>query len=123
MVASYPADDSLGGATASSISNMVVRLLAEYTGRGPTRARTHISDDLVSVVLQDTLTKAERTLVNRGQADLVLHTRKTFQNTMSEDLIAGVEELTGRKVRAFLSANHIDPDVAIESFLLEPPGA
>jgi uncharacterized protein YbcI len=73
--------------------------------------------------LQDTLTKAERTLVNRGQADLVLHTRKTFQNTMSEDLIAGVEELTGRKVRAFLSSNHIDPDVAIESFLLEPPGA
>jgi uncharacterized protein YbcI len=122
-VASDPAAHSLDGVIASSISNMVVRLLTEYTGRGPTRARTYISDDLVCVVLQDTLTKAERTLVGRGETELVLRTRKTFQNTMREDLVAGIEHLTGRKVRAFFSDNHIDPDMALESFVLEPAGS
>jgi uncharacterized protein YbcI len=122
-VASDHAEHPTNGAMASSISNMVVRLMTQYTGRGPTRARTHISGDLVSVVLQDTLTKAERTLVARGEGTLVLHTRKAFQNTMRDDLVTGVEALTGRKVWAFLSDNHIDPDVAIESFLLEPNGS
>jgi uncharacterized protein YbcI len=108
------------GALASSISNGVVRLLREYTGRGPTRARTHISADLVSVVLEDTLTKGERSLVQDGETALVLQARHAYQRTMRKDLIALVEEATGRKVRAFLSDNHVDPDVAIESFLLEP---
>ncbi len=108
------------GVLASSISNGVVRLLREYTGRGPTRARTHISADLISVVLEDTLTKGERSLVQDGETALVLQARHAYQRTMREDLVALVEETTGRKVRAFLSDNHLDPDVAVESFLLEP---
>lgn len=31
-----------------------------------------------------------------------------------------MEELTGRRVLAFLSDNHVDPDVAVETFVLEP---
>jgi uncharacterized protein YbcI len=112
------AEPSSTGATASSISNMVVHLLAEYTGRGPTRARTYINHDLVVVVLHDTLTKAERTLVRSGHSTTVLDTRKKFQFAMREDLIRGVEALTGRTVDAFLSENHIDPDIAIETFVL-----
>jgi uncharacterized protein YbcI len=113
----------VGGETASAISNGVVRLLREYTGRGPTRARAHISTDLISVVLEDTLTKGERSLVQDGQTALVLKARHAYQQTMRADLIAMVEEVTGRKVRAFLSDNHIDPDIAVESFVLEPgPG-
>ena len=41
---------------------------------------------------------------------------------MREDAIAKIEELTGRKVAAFMSANHIDPDLAAEVFVLEPDG-
>jgi hypothetical protein len=48
----------------------------------------------------------------------VLETRRAYQLTMGEDFTAGIEEITGRQVIAFLSANHIDPDVAIESFVL-----
>ena len=107
------------GERAAAISNLVVKLVNEYTGRGPTKARTYIAEDLVTVVLQDSLTKGERSLVRDGRADLVLRVRLAFQGTMREDLIAGVEGLTGRKVRAFLSANHMEPDVAIESFLLD----
>jgi uncharacterized protein YbcI len=108
------------GHVAASISNMMVRLVSEYTGRGPTKARTYFEGDLVSIVLQDTLTRGERSLVRDGRSELVLSTRRAYQATMSEDAIAGIEELTGRKVLAFLSDNHIDPDVAVESFVLTP---
>ncbi len=104
---------------AAAISNHVVRLMSEYTGRGPTKARTYMNDDLVTVVLQDTLTKGERSLVKNGREDLVLDNRFAFQQTMQEELTAGLEQLTGRKVRAFMSSNHIEPDVAVEVFLLE----
>ena len=114
---------SLNGSKAAAISNMVVRLMSEYTGRGPTRARTHIHDDLVTVVLQDTLTKGERSLVGDDLAELVLTMRKAFQSTMGDDLVSGVEEILGREVIAFMSDNHIDPDVAVEVFLLAPAAA
>lgn len=104
----------------SAISRTVVRLLSEYTGRGPTKARTYINEDLISVVLQDTLTTGERTLCRDGQVDLVLATRKAYQNTMASQMIAAVEGHSGRRVFAFLSDNQIDPDVAIESFVLVP---
>jgi uncharacterized protein YbcI len=108
------------GSKSAAISNLTVRLLSQYTGRGPTKARAYINEDLVTIVLQDTLTKAERTLVDKDRGDLVLTTRATFQEVMGEDLIAGIEGILGRKVIAFLSANHIDPDIAIESFMLAP---
>src|SRR6185503_10560742 len=97
-----------------------VRLLSDYTGRGATRARTHFNDDLVTVVVQDLLTKGERSLIRDGNTDLVLETRRAYQRNMGHELSAGVEEITGRKVLAFLSANHLDPDIAIESFVLHP---
>ncbi len=106
----------------STISSAVVRLLREYTGRGPTKARTYIDEDLITTVLQDTLTMGERSLVRDGELDLVLATRKAFQRTMSGRMTAAVEEISGRRVFAFLSDNHLDPDVAVESFVLVPRG-
>jgi uncharacterized protein YbcI len=120
MSGSDSAHSSAGGSKSSAISTMTVRLLSQYTGRGPTKARTFFNEDMVIVVLQDTLTKGERTLVDNDRDNLVLRTRLTFQQVMRGDLIAGIEEITGRSVIAFLSANHIDPDIAIETFLLAP---
>ena len=108
------------GSAANAISNAVVRLMSEYTGRGPTKAKAVITRDLVTVVLQDTLTKAERSLAEAGKADMVLQMRQEFQRTMREDLIAAIEINIERNVFAFLSGNHIDPDVAVEVFVLEP---
>ena len=96
-----------------------MQLLGEYTGRGPTRARAYLERDLITVVLHDSLTKGERRLVSDGQAPVVLHTRGVFQQIMRAPLIASIEELTGRTVAAFMSANHIDPDIAVETFVLE----
>jgi uncharacterized protein YbcI len=111
-----------GGSTGAAIANVVVRLMREYTGRGPTKARTHFSTNLVTVVLEDLMTRGERSLVNDGKSDLVLTTRFAYQQTMRLDLIAAIQELTGREVAAFMSANHIDPDMAIEAFILTPQG-
>jgi uncharacterized protein YbcI len=113
-------DPTTTGPHALAISNHVVRLLSEYTGRGPTKARTHFSENLITVVVQDLLTKGERSLIRDGKADLVLETRRAYQLTMRDDLTAGIQEITGRQVIAFLSANHLDPDLAIESFMLAP---
>jgi uncharacterized protein YbcI len=109
-----------GGSLAAAISRATVRIMAEYTGRGPTKARTSIRDDVVLVLLQDTLTKGERTLLAGGEAQFVLEARSRFQMTMREDLVAAIEMLTERKVIAFMSANHIDPDMGAEVFVLAP---
>ena len=108
------------GECAAAISTLVVRLMTEYTGRGPTKARTYIDEDLITVLLQNLLTKGERSLVQDGRRELVQSTRFAFQQTMKQDLIRGVENITGRNVLAFMSANHLEPDMAAEIFVLHP---
>ncbi len=76
------ADDHPSGTVAGGISAAVVRILHEYTGRGPTKARTDINRESVMVMLADTLTKSERVLVESGKHDLVLQTRQQFQQLM-----------------------------------------
>jgi uncharacterized protein YbcI len=109
---------AFGGAMMRSISNAAVRLLSDYTGRGPTKARTYLNDDLISIVLKDTMTTGERSLWREGKGDLVLSVRAAYQESMGPALIAAVELNSGREVLAFLSANHLDPDIAIESFVM-----
>jgi uncharacterized protein YbcI len=108
------------GEAAQANSNAVVRLLRDYTGRGPTQAYTTITDSHVLVVLRDTLLKGERILVKDGHVDAVIDMRRRFQKTMRADLIAAVAEHTGREVVAFLSDHHVDPDIAAEVFILKP---
>jgi uncharacterized protein YbcI len=115
-----PVDGRAGNSPAAAVANMVVGLFSEYTGRGPTRARAYLHDDIVTVVLKETLTKAERSLHDRGRSQQVLDMRLAFQQTMRDDLVHGIEKILDRKVHAFLSANHLDPDIAIETFVLEP---
>jgi uncharacterized protein YbcI len=107
------------GSLSAAISNAVVGLLHEYTGRGPTHARTTIGPETIVVTLRDCLTKAERTLAERGQQLEVLAMRRAFQDTMRQELVAAVEALTGRTVEAFLSDNLHEPDVAVEIFLMQ----
>jgi uncharacterized protein YbcI len=107
-----------------AISNAIVRLMRENTGRGPTKARTTIRDNVVVVMLEQTLTKGEQNLVRKGRADRVIEIRHEFQEAMREECTAEIAELTGRRVIAFMSANHIEPDMAAEIFVLDgPPSA
>lgn len=105
-------------AVAAKVSDGVGRVVAEFHGRGPTSVRTTLTGDLVITVMRDTFTKAEHKLIETGQAEVVRDLRLRFQQTMRDDLIAVVQDATGHRVEAFFSDHHIDPDIAVETFLL-----
>ena len=111
------------GTRSAAIANAVVQTLHEYTGRGPTKARATIGRDEVMVVVRDTMTNGERKLVEHGKDDYVLTTRHEVQKIMRDALCAEIERVMERKVIAFMSDNHIDPDMGVEVFVLEPAAA
>ena len=115
-----PESELRDGELAAKISRTVVRALSRTTGRGPTKAKTTLGANGVFVVLQDTLTRGEQTLADAGQGEAVLDLRHRWQMVMKNDVSREIEELTGRKVIGFMSDNHIDPDLAVEVFVLEP---
>jgi uncharacterized protein YbcI len=103
----------------AAISNQIVRLHAEYYGRGPTKAKTYIVDDLVVVVLEETFTTVERTLIGRGEVDAIKEIRRRFQQTMKAAFTDVIETVTGRTVRAFMSETDLGTDTSVELFLLD----
>ena len=112
------------GEQAAAISRQMVKILRAYAGRGPDRARTTVARDHVLVVLHDTLTTVEQTVVAHGHAELIDQARRQVQDAMKPEAIELVEQITGRKVIAFMSVNHMDPDCAAELFLTEvKPGS
>ena len=107
----------------AKIATSVVQVMHEYTGRGPTKAKTTINENMVTVLLADTLTNGERSLVELGRANRVIQLRHDYQLVMRNDLVEIVERELDRKVIAFMSQNHIEPDLAVEVFVLEPAEA
>jgi uncharacterized protein YbcI len=108
----------------ADVSREMVKLYKEQFGRGPTKARTDwAGPDVLITVLEDTLTPAERTLTRLDEHQRVRDMRTFFQYATVEEFCEPVERLTGRRVRAFLSA--IDTHVAglaMETFVLHPDG-
>ena len=102
-----------------AISNAIVQIYKDGYGKGPTRAHTLVLDEVVLVELRDVLTRLEHTLSAAGREDQVRETRQVFERARHNDFIAAVEDVTGRKVRAFLSQIHFKPDLAVLIFLLE----
>src|SRR5689334_15594976 len=111
-------DPQAMGEVRARISREIVRLQAEYYGKGPTKAKTYIVDDLVVVVLEESFTRAEKTLAERGERDAIQQIRRRFQQHMAESFTSVVEQATGRRVRVFLSETDIEHDVSVETFLL-----
>lgn len=106
------------GKVRSTIASEFVRLHAEYYGRGPTRAKVHVTDELLVVVLEETFTPAEKTLIARGEGEGIQDIRRRFQRAMKDQFKAVVEQATGSRVRSFLSETDIDADISVEVFLL-----
>ncbi len=110
-----------GGRLLSEITNRIVAFMREHYGRGPIKAKTYVLDNLIVCVLSDGFTAIERTMMQGGQPERVLEMRREFQRLMKERYTTMVEELTGRKVLAFLSQAHVEPDLTIEVFLMDGP--
>ncbi|MDQ6810870.1 MAG: DUF2294 domain-containing protein [Actinomycetota bacterium] len=113
-------DRPIGTGGTAAISDLVGRLVSEYTGTESTDARTYLHEDVITVVVKEALTEWELRLVRDGKRELVLNNRRAFRRAMREDLLTGIEEITGRKVR--LSANHMEPEIAVDTFVLEDDG-
>lgn len=105
---------------AVTISNQMVRLLARYVGRGPTKARTTLTENLVVITFGDTLTRAEENLVAIGETEAVFSMRRVFHTTMRAEAVQIIEEILGRAVAAFLSDIDTGADIAIFAFVLAP---
>ena len=106
------------GDVRSAISNGLMSLLKEFYGRGPERAKTYVSDDLVVCVLRGGFTRVEQTLLEAGHGDDVIRQRMAFQDVMRDRFESVVERATGRKVVGFMSGNQQDPDMICEVFVL-----
>ena len=116
-----PAGHAGGGRLLTDVSNAIVSLHHRFYGRGATQARTFwVHEDLLLCELRDVFLTVERTLIERGQADAVRHTRLTFQQAMSDEFVQVVERLTGRKVQSFISHSNPHPEFILEIFMLEP---
>jgi uncharacterized protein YbcI len=111
----------LTGSLCRAMANAVVAIHREAVGRGPTKAQVLRHRELVVVLMRDTLTTAERSLIADGRHEAVLRLRREFAALMQPTLIEGVERLTGAHVVAYLNANHLDRDVTAEIFLLDRP--
>ncbi len=112
-------DDERAETLNAQISRAHVRLMREFTGRGPSKARTTIDGDLVVCILSELLTRGERRLSAHGKGDTVLEMRRAFQEAMRDDLVAEVARITACPVAAFMSANSLEPDFAAGIFVLE----
>lgn len=105
----------------AQISRTMVRLYKEQFGRGPTRVRTEwCGNDLLVCMLEDTLTPTEKNLRSLGEDQRLRDIRMLFQYAAAQQFTQPVEEITGRRVRSFISGIDTEKDIAIETFILHP---
>ncbi len=114
--------DALGSRSPMlEIANAMVRLYKEAFGRGPTKARATLAGpDTLVVILENSLTVAERNLLVLGEHDRLRTTRPLVLQSLESEFRSVVEDALGRRTLAVVSG--IDPsrDVAAEVFTLEP---
>jgi uncharacterized protein YbcI len=110
-----------GGELNAAVTRELVRIHTAAIGRGPRKSYSFHSGDTLITVMLEVLTRAEQTLVAYEEGDAVLAMRRLSQRAMAEEMKAAVTHLTERKVLAFMSDNHLDPDMAVQVFVLEPP--
>jgi uncharacterized protein YbcI len=108
------------GVELAEVTKGMVSLHRRFYGKGPTKARTHMVDDTVVCILEGGFTTVERTLIDEHDVDAVLKVRRSFQSAMENHFTEVIEGVLGRKVIAYMSQIHADPDLAVEIFVLEP---
>jgi uncharacterized protein YbcI len=107
-----------GGAQAAAISNALVQLHRRAYGKGPTKAKTYLLDDVVFCVLEGGALRIEETLRDAGEEEMVHQVRRTFQAALEGEFRQIIERATGRTVRAFMSQFDPENDIGVEIFFL-----
>jgi uncharacterized protein YbcI len=105
-----------------AVTEAMVTLHERYYHRTPVTAKTQmLGDDLLACVLGGVYTDVEQTMIELQRSTVVQETRSAFQTAMQRRFIDKVEQLSGRDVLAFISNQHVGPDMEIELFMLSPP--
>jgi uncharacterized protein YbcI len=107
-----------GGRALTELSNAMVALHRGTYGRGPGGAKSFLSEDIAVCVLTDIFTQVEQTLIEAGQADHVRRSRILHETAIEDEYRGAVEAVLDRRVEACMSVIHVDPDVAVQTFLL-----
>jgi len=110
-----------GGELNAAVTREVIRVQNESHGRGPKKAFSFHNGNVLVTILEEVLTPAERKLAGDGESEAVLRMRSLYQRNMAAELKKGIEAITGRQVVAVMSDNHLDPDIAVETFILDRP--
>jgi uncharacterized protein YbcI len=113
-----PISQEISRESLAAVANELVRLKAQYYGKGPTEAKAYLNDETLVVVLKGGLTTVERTLLDAGDAGLVRQVRLRFQHVMEQNFIDAVQRMTDRRVLTYMSQIVFDPDYCFEFFVL-----
>ena len=105
---------------ATAVSEAVSRLFLEKFGKGPLHVETFVHGDVVTTLMRDVFTIAERSLIQAGRADSVLTTRMLWQRATSEMFKDAVSAAAGRQVLSTISGFELDQEMATEVFVLAP---
>ncbi|HVG75516.1 MAG TPA: Na-translocating system protein MpsC family protein [Thermoleophilaceae bacterium] len=115
----FPESETQVGEQLAEVTNGIVKLFRDYYGRGPTKAKSYILDDRILVtVLEDTMTRVEKTLADNGHGDKVREVRLVFQEAMAHEFKQCVRDALGREVLGYHSQLTLEPDLGFEFFVL-----
>ena len=121
-----PATDApfVGEELLAAVTDAMVALHKRYHHREPVTAKSMLmSNELLACVMGGVYTEVEKTMIELQRQTIVQEIRSSFQTAMQDRFIAEVEQLSGRRVLAFISNCHVGPDLEIELFVLAPPPA
>jgi uncharacterized protein YbcI len=110
-----------GGELNAAVTREVIRIQSESHGRGPKKAFSFHNGNVLVTILEEVLSPAERRLAGNGQGEAVLKIRRLYQSTVAAEMRERIEAVTGRRVTALMSDNQVEPDMAVEVFILDRP--
>jgi len=106
-----------------AVTESMVALHERYYHRAPTSAKTQmLGGEILVCVMGGVYTDVEKTMIELQRAPIVQETRSAFQEAMQDKFIGEIERLCGREVVAFISNQHVGPDIEVELFVLRSEG-
>lgn len=107
-----------------AVADVVARHFKEQFGRGPQRCRAFFAGrDAIVVILDGTMSPAERRIADLGQGELVRSTRSALQRAVADEVRRSVQAAVGRPVLHAVDGLDVEHDVSTQLFVLADTGA
>lgn len=100
------------------LSREFTKAMKKVTGQGPERCRAYFNREIVTVLVEGTLTEAEHSTAER-EIELTRATRRNLQEIVIQEITPIVEEHLQAKVVTAMHDHAIVPDVGVYCFQLD----